>query len=235
HTRSKRDWSSDVCSSDLETHGAASSAPHRRRLHRRSHRSHPGPPVAAVASQTHRPRHRRRRDHARRCRLVLAGARAGEGERERWGARRPRQGQRLRPRRRWRDPARRSVLVAAACRVAPLPRVRTGELEVSVLEQFPTAAEAAVHYAGPRTLKIEITDRTPVLAVEGASGYRLYDGQAVDLGVVDEAPKNLTVLGSDDEPDRATVAAVVRFMGSLRPELREQLSTIEAEDKNSLQ
>jgi len=117
----------------------------------------------------------------------------------------------------------------------PLPQVRTGEVEDSVLEQFPKAAEAAVHYAGPRTLKIEITDRTPVLAVEGASGYRLYDGQAVDLGVVDEAPKDLTVLGSDDDPDRATVAAVVRFMGSLRPELREQLSTIEAEDKNSLQ
>src|SRR5699024_12249239 len=65
---------------------------------------------------------------------------------------------------------------------APLPQVRTGEVEAAVLEQFPKAAEAAVHYAGPRTLKIEITDRTPVLAVEGASGYRLYDGQAVDLG-----------------------------------------------------
>src|SRR5699024_11890791 len=120
-------------------------------------------------------------------------------------------------------------------RSTPLPQVRTGEVEDAVLEQFPKAAEAAVHYAGPRTLKIEITDRTPVLAVEGPSGYRLYDGQAVDLGVVDEAPKNLTVLDSDDEPDRATVAAVVRFMDSLRPELREQLSTIQAEDKNSLQ
>src|SRR5699024_11346444 len=88
---------------------------------------------------------------------------------------------------------------------------------------------------GPRTLRIEITDRPPVPAAEGTAGYRLYDSQAVDLGGGDEAPKNLTVLGSDDEPDRATVAAVVRFMGSLRPELREQLSTIEAEDKNSLQ
>ena len=36
----------------------------------------------------------------------------------------------------------------------PLPQVRTGEVERSVLDRFPKAAEAAVHYAGPRTLKI---------------------------------------------------------------------------------
>src|SRR5699024_8624727 len=107
--------------------------------------------------------------------------------------------------------------------------------EDSVLEQFPKAAEAAVHYAGPRTLKIESTDRTPVLAVEGAAGSRLDGGHAVDLGAGDEAPRDLTVLGADAGPDRATAAAGRRLTGSLRPELREQLSTIEAEDKQSLQ
>ncbi|WP_209372540.1 cell division protein FtsQ/DivIB [Brevibacterium renqingii] len=129
-----------------------------------------------------------------------------------------------------------SSFVLDSERGTPLPQVRPGTVEESVLEEFPKAAEAAVHYSGPRTLKIEITDRTPVLAIDGSAGYRLYDAHAVDLGVVDKAPKNVTVLGSSGgEPDRETVAAVVRFMGSLRPELRKQLTTIEAKDPMSLQ
>lgn len=117
----------------------------------------------------------------------------------------------------------------------PLPQVRPGAVEDSVLGEFPKAEAASVHYAGPRALKIDITDRTPVIAIEGASGYRLYDSEAVDLGTVDTAPKKLTVLsGGGHQPDRETVAAVIRFMGDLRPELRRQLVTIEAEDSMSL-
>ncbi|MGO0604631.1 cell division protein FtsQ/DivIB [Brevibacterium linens] len=117
----------------------------------------------------------------------------------------------------------------------PLPQVRPGAVEDSVLEEFPKAEAASVHYAGPRALKIGITDRTPVIAIEGASGYRLYDSEAVDLGTVDTAPKKLTVLSSGGhQPDRETVAAVIRFMGDLRPELRRQLVTIEAEDAMGL-
>ena len=117
----------------------------------------------------------------------------------------------------------------------PLPQVRPGAVEDSVLGEFPKAEAASVHYAGPRALKIDITDRTPVIAIEGASGYRLYDSEAVDLGMVDTAPKKLTVLsGGGHQPDRETVAAVIRFMGDLRPELRRQLVTIEAADSMSL-
>lgn len=117
----------------------------------------------------------------------------------------------------------------------PLPQVRPGAVEKSVLEEFPKAEAASVHYAGPRALKIEITDRTPVIAIEGESGYRLYDSAAVALGTVDTAPKNLTVLsGGGHQPDRETVSAVIRFMGDLRPELRRQLVTLEAKDSMSL-
>lgn len=118
----------------------------------------------------------------------------------------------------------------------PLPQVRPGAVEDAVLKEFPKAEAASVHYAGPRALSIKITDRTPVLALEGESGFRLYDADAVDLGVVDKAPKKLTVLGdSGGEPDRETVSAVIRFLGGLRPELRRQLTTIEAKDAMSLQ
>ncbi|SMX62907.1 cell division protein FtsQ/DivIB [Brevibacterium linens] len=117
----------------------------------------------------------------------------------------------------------------------PLPQVRPGAVEDSVLGEFPKAEAASVHYAGPRALKIDITDRTPVIAIEDDSGFRLYDSEAVDLGTVDTAPKKLTVLnGGAHQPDRETVAAVIRFMGDLRPELRRQLVTIEAEDAMSL-
>lgn len=117
----------------------------------------------------------------------------------------------------------------------PLPQVRPGAVEDSVLGEFPKAEAASVHYAGPRALKIDITDRTPVIAIEDDSGFRLYDSEAVDLGTVDTAPEKLTVLnGGAHQPDRETVAAVIRFMGDLRPELRRQLVTIEAEDAMSL-
>lgn len=117
----------------------------------------------------------------------------------------------------------------------PLPQVRPGTVEDSVLKEFPKAEAASVHYSGPRSLKITITDRTPVIAIEGESGFRLYDSEAVDLGTVDKAPKKLTLLnGGGHQPDRQTVSAVIRFMGELRPELRRQLVTIEAKDAMSL-
>lgn len=117
----------------------------------------------------------------------------------------------------------------------PLPQVRPGSVEDAVLKEFPKAEAASVHYSGPRALKIEITDRTPVIAIKGESAYRLYDSEAVDLGTVDTAPKKLTVLsGGGHQPDRETVSAVIRFMGELRPELRRQLVTIEAKDAMNL-
>ncbi len=119
---------------------------------------------------------------------------------------------------------------------SPLPQVRPGAVEQSVLKEFPKAEAASVRYSGPRALKIEITDRTPVIAIEGESGYRLYDSEAVDLGTADKAPEELTVLsGGGHQPDRETVSAVIRFMGDLRPELRRQLVTIEAKDAMSLE
>lgn len=121
----------------------------------------------------------------------------------------------------------------------PLPQIRPGTVEKAVLKEFPRAREASVHYGGPRTLNIEITDRTPVLAISEDAGFTLYDAEAVDLGTVDAAPKGVTVLGgsgggSGGAPDQETVAAVIRFMAELRPELRREVSTIEAKDENTI-
>ncbi|MCD1285174.1 MULTISPECIES: FtsQ-type POTRA domain-containing protein [unclassified Brevibacterium] len=117
----------------------------------------------------------------------------------------------------------------------PLPQIRPGKIEKAVLKEFPRAQEASVHYGGPRTLNIEITDRTPVLAITEDAGFTLYDAEAVDLGTVDTAPKGVTVLGdSGGAPDQETAAAVIRFMAELRPELRREVTTIEAKDENTI-
>ena len=117
----------------------------------------------------------------------------------------------------------------------PLPQIRPGKIEKAVLKKFPRAQEASVHYGGPRTLNIEITDRTPVLAITEDAGFTLYDAEAVDLGTVDTAPKGVTVLGdSGGAPDQETAAAVIRFMAELRPELRREVTTIEAKDENTI-
>lgn len=117
----------------------------------------------------------------------------------------------------------------------PLPQLRLGSLEKDILEKFPRAEKASIHYAGPRSLSVEITDRTPVVAIANSDGFELFDAEAVDLGPVDKAPKGLTVLeDSGGAPDRETVAAVIRFMAELRPELRSELLTIGAKDALNL-
>lgn len=117
----------------------------------------------------------------------------------------------------------------------PLPRVRPGSVEEKVLKEFPRAKEASVHYSGPRSLSIEITDRRPVLAIKGADGFELFDDEAVNLGTVDDAPKGVTVLEeSGGAPDQETVSAVIRFMADLRPKLRSDLASIQAKDDKNL-
>lgn len=117
----------------------------------------------------------------------------------------------------------------------PLPRVRPGTVEKNVLEEFPRAKEASVHYSGPRSLSIVITDRDPVLAITTAAGCKLFDDEAVNLGTVEKAPKGVTVLkDSGGAPDQKTVAAVIRFMAELRPGLRSDLASIHAKDENNL-
>lgn len=117
----------------------------------------------------------------------------------------------------------------------PLPRVRPGTVEKSVLKEFPRAKEASVHYSGPRSLSIEITDRDPVLAITTTKGFELFDDEAVNLGTVKKAPKGVTVLEeSGGAPEQKTVAAVIRFMAELRPQLRSDLASIHAKDENNL-
>ncbi|GAA1539751.1 MULTISPECIES: cell division protein FtsQ/DivIB [Brevibacterium] len=117
----------------------------------------------------------------------------------------------------------------------PLPRVRPGSVEEKVLEEFPRAKQASVHYSGLRSLSIEITDRQPVLAITTTDGFTLFDDEAVSLGTVDDAPKGVTVLEeSGGAPDQETVAAVIRFMAGLQPELRSDLASIQAKDEKNL-
>lgn len=117
----------------------------------------------------------------------------------------------------------------------PLPQVRPGTVEKNVLKEFPRAKEASVHYSGPRSLSIEITDRDPVLAITTSDGYELFDDEAVNLGTVKKAPKGVTVLKeSGGAPDEKTVAAVIRFMAELPPKLRSDLHSIQAKDEKNL-
>ncbi|MCM1012679.1 MULTISPECIES: FtsQ-type POTRA domain-containing protein [unclassified Brevibacterium] len=115
----------------------------------------------------------------------------------------------------------------------PLPQLRPGTIESEVEKQFPRAEDASVHYAGPRSLRITITDRTPVVAVSSAGGFILYDAEAVDLGSVDTAPDGLTVLEADT-PDEETVSAVIRFMSTLGEDLRGSLTTVKADSEQGL-
>lgn len=126
-----------------------------------------------------------------------------------------------------------SDFVLAEHQGTPLPQLRPGRIEADVEKQFPRAEDASVHYSGPRGIRIDITDRTPVIAIAEAGGFTLYDAEAVDLGTVEKAPKGLTVLETA-APNEETIAAVVRFMSALSPQLRGQLSTVAATGSEGL-
>ena len=128
-----------------------------------------------------------------------------------------------------------SESVLAAQGDTPLPRVRPGTVEKSVLKEFPRAKAASVHYGGLRSLNVVITDRVPVLAITTAQGFELFDTEAVHLATVDEAPSDVTVLDdSKGAPDQETVSAVIRFMAELRPELRVDLDSVAAKDAKNI-
>lgn len=118
----------------------------------------------------------------------------------------------------------------------PLPQIRPGALETEISEEFPKAKKVSIGYAGPRSLTVTITDRVPVLAVTKDEKFELFDAEAVNLGVVDEAPEGVTTLKqSQKPPDAETINAVVSFMSELSEQMRGHLTTISASGPDSLQ
>src|SRR5690606_38755803 len=67
----------------------------------------------------------------------------------------------------------------------PLPQVRRATLGSELEAQHPAAQSIEVEYAGLRSLRVHVTDRTPVIAIVDGSTATRFDGGGVRI---DEVP-----------------------------------------------
>lgn len=109
----------------------------------------------------------------------------------------------------------------------PLLRVDTGAAAKRVA-QLPKVAEVRVQRDYPSTVKVTVTERTPVLFFDSPQGTHLVDGTGVDYATEPPPPgvPRLKV-GSPGQDDPAT-QAVLRVLTSAPPPLRTQVGEVAA-------
>jgi cell division protein FtsQ len=122
--------------------------------------------------------------------------------------------------------------VRAAAAVAdrqPLAGVDLGDV-TSRVEALPPVDRAVVSRRWPRTIVIEVVERTPVAAVPAGQAFRLVDDEGVPFRDVREAPAGLPVARvAAPGPSDADTRAALTVLASLTDELREQLTEISVE------
>ena len=107
---------------------------------------------------------------------------------------------------------------------SPLARVDTGAVERRVARLAPVAS-VEVTRSWPGTLRVQITERTPVAGVVSASGVRLMDATGVLFGTERALPAGVVQLevgapGPEDPATRAALAVQRDLPAALRDRVR---------------
>ncbi len=105
----------------------------------------------------------------------------------------------------------------------PMARLDTDGISARVGE-LPRVASVRVERSLPGTVRLLITERTPVGVVKAADGVHLVDGTGKDYARVPEAPAglpelHLTRAAPDDPGTRAVVEVLAALTDKLRPEV----------------
>ncbi|MGI8536695.1 MAG: cell division protein FtsQ/DivIB [Mycobacteriales bacterium] len=128
--------------------------------------------------------------------------------------------------------------VTAAAGVAadtPLARVDLDRIEAAVGRLAPVAAVEA-HRSWPGSVRLDVTERTPVAGFAGPDGVTLIDGSGVAFATEPTLPTGVVRLEVDDAgpADPATRAALEVYL-ELPPGLQEQVRTVRAGSASSVQ
>jgi cell division protein FtsQ len=108
----------------------------------------------------------------------------------------------------------------------PLLRVDGDEVAARVAG-LPPVARVRIGRDWPRTLVIEVVERTPVAAVPAEGGFRLVDAEGVVFHVVPEAPAELPlVVLAEPGPDDPATRSALTVLAALTPRLRADLDTL---------
>jgi cell division protein FtsQ len=88
----------------------------------------------------------------------------------------------------------------------PLPQVRRERLGGELEAQYPAAQSIEVEYAGLRSLRVRVTDRTPVIAIVDDGTATRFDGGGVRIDEVPADGLELPVLQADEGVDAPAAA-----------------------------
>lgn len=117
---------------------------------------------------------------------------------------------------------------AALSAGTPLALVQTGAVEARIA-RLPAVAKVRVVRVWPRGLRIEVTERKPLLAVPQPAGYLLVDRTGLAFAMAAKLPAGLTLaaLATPRPADPATEAAI-QVLAAMPPRLRSAMARLEA-------
>ncbi|MHA3724948.1 FtsQ-type POTRA domain-containing protein [Leucobacter sp. HY1910] len=110
----------------------------------------------------------------------------------------------------------------------PLALVDDGEVHAA-LEVFPLIQRYKVERVPPHTLRVQVEERLPVIAIESDGGFDHFDAAGVKVGVSEGATEGVPV-GQGAISDLASPAfgEAARIIRDIPTDLRAQVSTVEA-------
>ncbi|QBI53894.1 cell division protein FtsQ/DivIB [Streptomonospora litoralis] len=127
--------------------------------------------------------------------------------------------------------------VAAAVDVAtgtPLARVDTAAAEVRA-QRLRLAESVRVSRGWPATLRVEVVERTPVLAMRAGDGFRLIDGDGVRIADTDKRPANYPLISVSGDPEGSpAVAAAARIVEGVPAAVGRRIDTIDAGKRSAI-
>ncbi|GAA1778240.1 MULTISPECIES: cell division protein FtsQ/DivIB [Streptomonospora] len=128
--------------------------------------------------------------------------------------------------------------VAAAVDVAtgtPLARVDTDAARRRA-EELRLVESAEVGRGWPATLRVEVVERTPVLAVRAGDGFRLIDGDGVRIADTDQRPDNYPLISVSGEPEGSpAVAAAASVLARVPAAVGGRIDSVDAADRAAIE
>jgi cell division protein FtsQ len=122
------------------------------------------------------------------------------------------------------------VVVAAAVEPGtPLARVDVGDVAARVRAELAVAADVRVRRVWPTTLRLQVTERSPVAFAATEGGALLVDGEGVGFATDPAPPPGVPSLElAAPGPDDPATRAALTVLAELPPWLREQVVALRA-------
>ncbi|KIH98647.1 cell division protein FtsQ [Streptomonospora alba] len=117
----------------------------------------------------------------------------------------------------------------------PLARVDTDAAR-SRAEELRLVESAEVVRSWPAALRVEVVERTPMMAMRAGDGFRLIDGDGVRIADTDKRPDNYPLISVSGEPEGSpAVATAATVLERVPAAVGGRIDTVEAGDGDAVE